>query len=163
EESESGVRCLVIDPKTDFAQLCYYLAFGAQVNDPAFAGDAESGVLGTPQSRFQPVNPEFWAETEVVDLLKGQAGVLDPWVIARHVPAGRLLAESMLRGFLGDEDYQRVRLPVIEGMATVIGRYNSAIRQAVEQGHSARDAEQQVPRPTLWQVVDEVVAAYDHA
>ncbi|MFJ8944115.1 ATP-binding protein [Streptomyces sp. NPDC102395] len=163
EESESGVRCLVIDPKTDFAQLCYYLAFGAQVNDPAFAADAESGVLGTPASRFQPVNPEFWAETEVVDLLKGQAGVLDPWVIARDVPAGRLLAESMLRGFLGDDDYQRVRLPVIEAMATVIGRYNSAIRQAVEQGHTARDAELAVPRPTLWQVVDEVVTAYDHA
>ncbi|MFF3328773.1 ATP-binding protein [Streptomyces sp. NPDC002888] len=163
EESESGVRCLVIDPKTDFAQLCYYLAFGSQVNDPAFAADAESGVLGTPASHFQPVNPEFWAETEVVDLLKGQAGVLDPWVIARDVPAGRLLAESMLRGFLGDEDYQRVRLPVIEAMATVIGRYNSAIRQAVEQGHTARDAELAVPRPTLWQVVDEVVAAYDHA
>lgn len=163
EESESGVRCLVIDPKTDFAQLCYYLGFGAQVNDPDFASDAETGLLGTPASKFQPVNPEFWAETEVVDLLKGQAGVLDPWVIARDVPAGRLLAESMLRGFLGDEDYQRVRLPVIEGMATVIGRYNSAIRQAVEQGYTARDAELAVPRPTLWQVVDEVVAAYDHA
>lgn len=163
EESESGVRCLVIDPKTDFAQLCYYLAFGSQVNDPDFASDAETGLLGTPASKFQPVNPEFWAETEVVDLLKGQAGVLDPWVIARDVPAGRLLAESMLRGFLGDEDYQRVRLPVIEGMASVIGRYNSAIRQAVEQGHTAREAELAVPRPTLWQVVDEVVAAYDHA
>ncbi|MER7957562.1 ATP-binding protein [Streptomyces sp. NPDC096030] len=163
EESESGVRCLVIDPKTDFAQLCYYLGFGAQVNDPEFAGDAERGVLGTPESRFQPVNPEFWAETEVVDLLKGQAGVLDPWVIARDVPSGRLLAESMLRGFLGDEDYQRVRLPVIEAMATVVGWYNSAIRQATEQGLSARDAEAQVPRPTLWNVVDEVVRAYDHA
>ncbi|MEU6315836.1 hypothetical protein ABZ873_33440, partial [Streptomyces sp. NPDC047014] len=32
------------------------------------------------------------------------------------LPSGRLLAESMLRGFLGDEDYQRVRLPVIEAM-----------------------------------------------
>ncbi|MEV5873610.1 ATP-binding protein [Streptomyces sp. NPDC052101] len=163
EESESGVRCLVIDPKTDFAQMCYYLAFGSQVNDPAFAADAESGVLGTAASSFQPVNREFWAETEVVDLLKGQAGVLDPWVIARDVPAGRLLAESMLRGFLGDEDYQRVRLPVIEAMAAVVGRYNSAIRQAVEQGLSARDAELRVPRPTLWQVVDEVVESYDHA
>ncbi|MDX2941202.1 MULTISPECIES: ATP-binding protein [Streptomyces] len=163
EESESGVRCLVIDPKTDFAQLCYYLAFGSQVNDPAFSGDAEAGLLGTPQSRFQPVNPEFWAETEVVDLLKGQAGVLDPWVIARDVPAGRLLAESMLRGFLGDEDYQRVRLPVIEAMATVVGRYNSAMRQAVDQGLTARDADAQVPRPTLWQVVDEVVTAYEQA
>ncbi|MET8010973.1 ATP-binding protein [Streptomyces sp. NPDC005271] len=163
EESESGVRCLVIDPKTDFAQLCYYLAFGSQVNDPAFSADADAGLLGTPQSRFQPVNPEFWAETEVVDLLKGQAGVLDPWVIARDVASGRLLAESMLRGFLGDEDYQRVRLPVIEAMATVVGWYNSAVRQAVERGLSARDAELQVPRPTLWQVVDEVVNAYEQA
>ncbi|MDX2393753.1 ATP-binding protein [Streptomyces sp. DK15] len=163
EESESGVRCLVIDPKTDFAQLCYYLAFGSQVNDPDFAHDADSGLLGTGQSRFRPVNPEFWAETEVVDLLKGQAGVLDPWVVARDVPSGRLLAESMLRGFLGDEDYQRVRLPVIEGMATVVGWYNSAIRQATEQGLTAREAEEKVPRPTLWQVVDEVVKAYDEA
>ncbi|MGX2993625.1 ATP-binding protein [Streptomyces sp. JNUCC 64] len=163
EESESGVRCLVIDPKTDFAQLCYYLGFGAQVNDPDFAADAERGALGTPESRFRPVNPEFWAETEVVDLLKGQAGVLDPWVVARDVPSGRLLAESMLRGFLGDEDYQRVRLPVIEAMATVVGWYNSAIRQATEQGLSARDAELRVPRPTLWQVVDEVVRAHEQA
>ncbi|MFE9257594.1 ATP-binding protein [Streptomyces sp. NPDC006879] len=163
EESESGVRCLVIDPKTDFAQLCYYLGFGSQVNDPAFAHDAETGVLGTAHSRFQPVNPEFWAETEVVDLLKGRAGVLDPWVVARDVPSGRLLAETMLRGFLGDEDYQRVRLPVIEAMATVVGWYNSAIRQATEQGLGAREAEQQVPRPTLWQVVDEVVRAYEQA
>ncbi|MDJ0464305.1 ATP-binding protein [Streptomyces sp. H27-C3] len=163
EESESGVRCLVIDPKTDFAQLCYYLAFGAQVNDPGFSGDAEAGLVGTTQSRFQPVNREFWDETEVVDLLKGRAGVLDPWVVARDVASGRLLAESMLRGFLGDEDYQRVRLPVIEGMATVVGWYNSSIRQAVEQGYSARDAELHVPRPTLWAVVDEVVRAYDSA
>lgn len=163
EESESGVRCLVIDPKTDFAQLCYYLGFGSQVNDPAFAHDAETGILGTGKSSFQPVNPEFWAETEVVDLLKGQAGVLDPWVIARDVPSGRLLAESMLRGFLGDDDYQRVRLPVIEAMATVVGWYNSAIRQAAERGLSAREAELAVPRPTLWQVVDEVVRAYDEA
>lgn len=163
EESEAGVRCLVIDPKTDFAQLCYYLAFGSQVNDPEFPLDAEAGLLGTPQSRFQPVNREFWDETEVVDLLKGQAGVLDPWVVARDVPSGRLLAETMLRGFLGDEDYQRVRLPVIEAMATVVGWYNSAIRQATEQGLSARDAERQVPRPTLWQVVDEVARAYDEA
>ncbi|MCS0635019.1 ATP-binding protein [Streptomyces sp. LP05-1] len=163
EESESGVRCLVIDPKTDFAQLCYYLAFGSQVNDPDFARDAEAGVLGTPESRFQPVNGEFWADTEVVDLLKGQAGVLDPWVIARDVPSGRLLAESMLRGFLGDEDYQRVRLPVIEAMATVVGWYNSALRQATEEGLTPRDAEARTPRPTLWQVVDEVVRAYDRA
>ncbi|WP_368396442.1 ATP-binding protein [Streptomyces sclerotialus] len=163
EESESGVRCLVIDPKTDFAQMCYYLAFGAQVNDPGFTADAEAGILGTPQSRFQPINREFWDETEVVDLLKGQAGVLDPWVIARDVASGRLLAESMLRGFLGDEDYQRVRLPVIEAMATVVGWYNSAVRQAVEQGYNPRDAERQVPRPTLWQVVDEVVRAYERA
>ncbi|MFD8934632.1 ATP-binding protein [Streptomyces sp. NPDC059578] len=163
EESESGVRCLVIDPKTDFAQLCYYLAFGSQVNDPDFAAEAEAGNLGTSASRFRPINPEFWDETEVVDLLKGQAGVLDPWVIARDVPAGRLLAESMLRGFLGDEDYQRVRLPVIEAMATVVSRYNSAIRQAVEHGMDARDAERSTQRPTLWQVVDEVVAAYDTA
>ncbi|MFE6779046.1 ATP-binding protein [Streptomyces sp. NPDC057702] len=163
EESESGVRCLVIDPKTDFAQLCYYLAFGSQVNDANFSADADAGILGTPQSRFQPVNKEFWDDTEVVDLLKGQAGVLDPWVIARDVPAGRLLAESMLRGFLGDEDYQRVRLPVIEAMATVVGQYNSAVRQAVEEGYSGRDAESKVRRPTLWQVVDEVLLAYDRA
>ncbi|MEC4018248.1 ATP-binding protein [Streptomyces sp. H27-D2] len=163
EESESGVRCLVIDPKTDFAQLCYYLGYGAQVNDPDFASDAESGLLDTPESRFRPINREFWDETEVVDLLKGQAGVLDPWVIARDVASGRLLAESMLRGFLGDDDYQRVRLPIIEGMATTVGWYNSAVRRAVEQGLTAREAEQQVPRPTLWQVVDEVVRAYDQA
>ncbi|MBH5336135.1 ATP-binding protein [Streptomyces pactum] len=163
EESESGVRCLVIDPKTDFAQMCYYLAFGAQVNDPGFSADADAGILGTPQSRFQPVNRAFWDDTEVVDLLKGQSGVLDPWVIARDVPSGRLLAESMLRGFLGDEDYQRVRLPVIEAMATVVGRYNSAVRQAVEEGFSGRPADAKVPRPTLWQVVDEVERAYEHA
>ncbi len=44
QASESGVQSVVLDPKTDFAQFCYYLSFGgAQVNHPDFRVEAAAG------------------------------------------------------------------------------------------------------------------------
>ncbi|MGW7319403.1 ATP-binding protein [Streptomyces sp. NPDC054865] len=156
QESEAGTECVAIDPKVDFAQMCYYLAFGAQVNDPAFEQEAAEGTIGTPSSTFQPVNPQFWAETRIIDLLKSRDGVLDPWAITPDVHAGRLVAETMLAGFVGQQMWQRIQVPVTVAMEGVLDRYDARLQEAMSQGASAAQAASVTPRPTAWEVVQNI-------
>lgn len=168
QASESGVQTVVLDPKVDFAQFCYYFAFGPQVNHPQFQDEATRGTLGTPGSRFQPVNPEFWAETEVIDIIASQPGVLDPWQVEESLDAGALLADEMLTMFLGQkvrDKYDDIIVPAID---TVKQRYQFRLDSAVEQARRAERTPDhligeltervaaQVPRPTLWEVVQVV-------
>ncbi|MFI1225951.1 MULTISPECIES: ATP-binding protein [unclassified Streptomyces] len=167
QESEAGTECVAIDPKVDFAQMCYYLAFGAQVNDPEFEREAAEGTIGTAYSKFQPVNAEFWAETRVIDLLKSHDGVLDPWAITPDVHAGRLVAETMFAGFIGQQMWQRVQVPVTVAMETVVDRYDQRLQALMAQGAGAALAAASAPRPTAWEVVqdieDQLAAARDDA
>ncbi|MFJ4741293.1 ATP-binding protein [Streptomyces sp. NPDC088775] len=156
QESESGTECVAIDPKVDFAQMCYYLAFGAQVNDPDFEREAAEGTIGTAYSKFQPVNEEFWAETRVIDLLKSHDGVLDPWSITPDVHAGRLVAETMFAGFIGQQMWQRIQVPVTVAMEAVLDRYDQRLQAAMSQGASATQASETTPRPTAWEVVQNI-------
>ncbi|MGW0604214.1 ATP-binding protein [Streptomyces sp. NPDC002640] len=156
QESESGTECVAIDPKVDFAQMCYYLAFGAQVNDPDFEREAAEGTIGTAYSKFQPVNEEFWAETRVIDLLKSHDGVLDPWSITPDVHAGRLVAETMFAGFIGQQMWQRIQVPVTVAMEAVLDRYDQRLQAAMSQGASAAQAADTTPRPTAWEVVQNI-------
>ncbi|WP_311505280.1 ATP-binding protein [uncultured Corynebacterium sp.] len=80
--SESGTQTIVIDPKNDFEAFVYYLSFGNQVNLPGFTEEAQAGILGGPDSKFRPTNPQFWADTAIVSLGNGAPGALDPWAIA---------------------------------------------------------------------------------
>ncbi|MGW0673166.1 ATP-binding protein [Streptomyces sp. NPDC002746] len=156
QESESGTECVAIDPKVDFAQMSYYLAFGAQVNDPDFEQEAAEGTIGTAYSKFQPVNEKFWAETRVIDLLKSHDGVLDPWSITPDVHAGRLVAETMFAGFIGQQMWQRIQVPVTVAMEAVLDRYDQRLQAAMSQGASAAHASDTTPRPTAWEVVQNI-------
>lgn len=168
QASESGVQSVVLDPKTDFAQFCYYLSFGAQVNHPDFQTEAAAGTLGQPGSRFTPVNPEFWGETEVIDIIASPAGVLDPWQVEGNLESGALLADEMLTMFLGKRVRDRLDDVVVPAIDTVKQRYqlrvDAAVRaylqaQPVDERDRARVAEQvaaSVPMPTLWEVVQVV-------
>lgn len=109
-ESESGVSCTALDLKNDFERYFYYLAFGEQVLEPGFGTDARNGVLGTSRSRFQPVDIEFWRATQIVDLARGQAGLLDPWALCDSFSNGETLARDLvLILFPNEKDADLVR------------------------------------------------------
>lgn len=168
QASESGVQTVVLDPKVDFAQFCHYFSFGPQVNHPAFQDEAARGTLGTPGSQFQPVNPEFWADTEVIDIVASLPGVLDPWQVEDSIEAGALLADEMLTMFLGQKVRDRYDDVVVPAIDTVKQRYqiriDAAVRQALARervpehrlGELTERVAREVPRPTLWEVVQVV-------
>ena len=106
--SESGVRCSVLDPKIDFAGFAYYIAFGPQVLDPGFMTDADQGILGTPASRFQPVNREFWDDTEIIDLARGARGSQDPWRINDTFDDGYSLALDLTDVLFTDQAHRSI-------------------------------------------------------
>ncbi len=95
-KSESGAQVVALDPKNDFERFAYYLAFGAQVTEPGFWDEARRGTLGTDNSNFQPINPEFWDATEIIDLARGGRGLLDPWRVTDTYDEGELLAHNIL-------------------------------------------------------------------
>lgn len=101
--SESGTQCIVIDPKNDFQNFVHFLAFGKQVLDDDFDDEVKAGILGGPDSRFQPVNPRFWAETSVVALSNGGPGMLDPWAIADTYAGGEAAARDVVHLIVRDE------------------------------------------------------------
>lgn len=163
QASESGVQTVVLDPKVDFAQFCYYMAFGPQVNQPGFQIEAANGDLGKPGSRFTPTNPEFWAETEVIDIVASPPGVLDPWQVEDSVEAGALLADEMLTMFLGKGVRDRYDDVIVPAIDTVKQRYQWRVnnrlaefsRQVSEQQFAAmRDKiTAEVKKPSLYEVV----------
>lgn len=137
--SESGTRCAVLDPKVDFAQACLYLAFGPQVNDPDFDAEFTAGTLGKPGSKFTPVNPEFWSDTDIIDVVRSKAGVFDAWVMEKSTQAGRLLATDQFQMFLGP-DWDRFRPYVVQAMAQVIA-----------------ECEAKRTRPSMWKIAQRLI------
>lgn len=115
--SESGVRCSVLDPKIDFAGFAYYIAFGPQVLEPGFDADADAGLLGTPASRFQPVNRAFWDDTEIVDLARGARGSQDPWRITATFDDGYALALDLTDVLFTDAAHRSIVRKALRSMA----------------------------------------------
>jgi hypothetical protein len=127
--SESGVRCSVLDPKIDFAGFAYYIAFGPQVLEPGFMDDADSGILGTPASRFQPVNREFWDDTEIVDLARGARGSQDPWRINDTFDDGYSLALDLTDVLFTDPTHRSIVRKALRSMS-------AAHKEATADGHA---------------------------
>jgi hypothetical protein len=115
--SESGVRCSVLDPKIDFAGFCLYIAFGPQVLEPGFDADADAGILGTPASRFQPVNRQFWDDTEIVDLARGARGSQDPWRITDTFDDGYALALDLTDVLFTDAAHRSIVRKALRALA----------------------------------------------
>lgn len=106
--SESGARCRAIDPKIDFRNFVLYIAFGPQVLHPDFMNEADEGTLGTPGSGFQPVNPQFWEDTEIFDLARGARGIRDPWRITKTFTEGYNLALDLIDALFFDDAHRRI-------------------------------------------------------
>ena len=129
--SESGVRCSVLDPKIDFAGFAYYIAFGPQVLDPGFMADADAGILGTPASRFQPVNREFWDDTEIVDLAHGARGSQDPWRINETFDEGYALALDLTDVLFTDQAHRSIVRKALRSMSAAYKEATAAGRTFV--------------------------------
>lgn len=162
-ESEAGARCVFIDPKIDAARQAYYLAFGSQVLDADFMRHAAEGCLGLADCPFQPINEEYWRETEIVDPLRGRSGNLDPLLTAQTVTEGRMHAQAMLEIFLGEVAWGRVSGYVVEAFSRIVNEYDHAVAayRSSNPGATRIQIEQQVPRPTSWQVLQLVVDEYE--
>ena len=94
--SEGGVQTVVLDPKNDFESFCLYIAFGPQVLDDGFRAEVNAGTAGTPGSRFQPVNRQFWNDTRIVSLTNGNNGSLGAWALTDSYEAGETLARRQV-------------------------------------------------------------------
>jgi hypothetical protein len=70
--------------------------------------DAEQGVLGTPASRFQPVNREFWDDTEIVGLARGARGSQDPWRVNNTFDDGYALALDLTDVLFTDQVHRSI-------------------------------------------------------
>ena len=106
--SESGVRCRALDPKIEFRNFALYIAFGPQVLHPDFMAEADAGTLGAPDSQFQPVLPQFWADTEIFDLARGARGSRDPWLITKTFSEGYHLAVDLTDVLFHDPEHRRI-------------------------------------------------------
>lgn len=138
--SEAGVRTKILDPKVDFAQFFYYMAFGPQVNDPGFEAEAASGILGTAKSKFKPVNQAFWDDTEIIDVIRSAPGAFDPWLVEKDVMAGELLAIDLLNMFLGDEVWDRFQLQALGALGDV-----------------TKECEREGVRPSMYRVAQYII------
>lgn len=121
-ESESGTQCMVLDPKNDFEKFTYYIAFGDQVMHPDFAKEAELGTLGTDESKFRPVNPEFWAETTIVSLARGAAGQLDAWSLTESYAEADELARGQVEVLFKEESDRTI---VEQALAAMKAAYDA--------------------------------------
>lgn len=153
QESEAGTECVALDPKVDFAQFVYYICFGPQVNHPDFRSEAAAGLLGTPESQFTVINQRYWDDTEIIDVMKGKDGTFDPWQITGDLAAGESLAQTMLEEFVGPKDWGECRLPVRHALGAARRDYEARRAEAQKNGTPIED----VPLPTLWNIVDRVI------
>ncbi|WP_458682683.1 ATP-binding protein [Prescottella equi] len=135
-ESESGTQCMVLDPKNDFEKFTLYIAFGQQVMDPAFAAEAEAGILGTDESQFRPVNPEFWADTTIISLARGTAGQMDAWSLCDTYADADELARGQIEVLFDDPQDRKV---VEHGLVAMKEAYEA------QQVGSAQGQDQVVP------------------
>lgn len=107
--SESGVQCVVADPKDDFRAFCYYIAFGSQVNDPRFDDVMRTMSPSDPEFPYTVVNPDFWANTQIVNLWHGAPGMLDPFVLENgNFTEGASLASDIFQMLLPDKGERRI-------------------------------------------------------
>jgi len=162
-ESEAGVRCVFIDPKIDAARMAYYLAFGSQVLNADFMRHAGEGCLGEPGCPFQPINPAYWRETEIIDPLRGRSGNLDPLLTSATVTEGRMHAQAMLEIFLGEQAWNRISGYVVEAFSRVVNDYDRRVAAYRQQHPEASHAEidRMVDRPTTWQALQLVVDEFE--
>ena len=183
QDSESGARTVAIDPKGDIAQFCYYLAFGSQMVHPQIAADANAGILGTPKSQFQPTNPQFWADTSIVDVTKAADGSLDPFNISDDVQLGKERALTALQTLIEPADWEKIRSVVNEALVAAMAPYYriaAATEERIEARYEAMahpdlaalNAEKAnavrglAERPNLWKVrnqIKEMAATYTGA
>lgn len=105
ELSEAGEPCWGLDPKDDIARFVLYRAFGPQVNEPGFEEEFRSGTVGTPESRFQPVDREYWDDSLIIDITRALAGSLDPFVLETSRDAARMLASKVLEQMFSPQEW----------------------------------------------------------
>lgn len=106
--SESGVHCYALDPKIEFRNFTYYLSFGSQVLHPDFLQEADEGLLGTPQSQFQPIDEEFWENSEIIDLARGARGIRDPWLVTKTFNEGYNLALTIVDMLFSEPAHKQI-------------------------------------------------------
>lgn len=107
ELSEAGESCWGLDPKDDIARFILYRAFGPQMHEPGFEDDFRSGIVGTPQSRFQPVDREYWDDSLIIDITRAVAGSLDPFVLERNIDDARMLASKVLEQMFSPQEWNQ--------------------------------------------------------
>lgn len=156
EDSESGVRCIAVDPKGDIAIFCYYLAFGSQIRDPENGGlsaefklDADAGRLGTKESRFQPTDPTFWASTSITDVMTAANGSLDVFVTTDDIEVARTRALAVLQTLLNPNDWEIVRPAIEEALDDLLLAPFYAASQKSNEAVAARLAGQNVDSSTV--------------
>ena len=142
EGSESGQECLALDPKDDIARFILYRSFGAQVLEPGFEEEFRAGTLGTPGSKFQPTDPEYWNDSLITDITQAKDGSLDPFVIEDDVDQARLLASEILDQMLGEKAWNEFETDVTDALDAVV---------------------QEDPEPTLYKVVQFIQRKADAA
>lgn len=160
-ESESGVRTVAIDPKVDFGKFVLYISFGPQVNEPGFDDELDRGILGKPEegSKFTPVNPRFWADSQIIDIARSEDGILEIFQLARTVSEGFLLAQTVFEMFLGRADYGLCRHP----LSVAINNAKRTHDEAVAEARRTNQDPAGVPRPSMWAIVNDVIRQADHA
>lgn len=164
--SESGVQCVVADPKDDFRAFIYYIAFGKQVNDPNFDEVMRHSQPGDKDFPYEVINREFWYNTQIVNLWNGAPGMLDPFVLENgDFTAGASLASDIFQMLLPDRDERKIAERGLADMgrdyeraktagqpfALGLGKVASYIGQDIEHYRAivdGRDADGGKPNPT---------------
>lgn len=105
ELSEAGETCWALDPKDDIARFVLYRSFGPQINDPSFEEEVRTGTVGTPESKFQPIDREYWEDSLLIDITRALAGSLDPFILERSIDAARMLASKVLEQMFSSQEW----------------------------------------------------------
>lgn len=156
-ESEGGSRVIAIDPKVDFGKFCLYIAFGPQVNEPGFEDELAAGILGDPEkhSKFEPVNKEFWDETQIIDIINAREGALEPFYLTDDIEAGFLLAKTIMEMVLTPQQQEAMSLPIGRAIDAARDRYTKEYEQA--QTDAARA---EVRRPSMWELSEHIIQQF---
>lgn len=143
---------VTVNDEALFTQFCYAKAFGEQISDEGFSAAAVDGTVGTDGSPFQPIDRQFWDDTDVVTASRCGDGVADPWrLMGTRSEEGSRLALLMLARLLGQEFRECASL-VISAVEGVCADYDQRCAEAEAAGRSS----EAVPWPTLWMVVQRV-------
>lgn len=131
--SESGAQTVVADPKNDFEAFVHYIAFGDQTMDPEFqaaVGGEGNGLEPLIASgRFTPINQQFWDDTEIVDLLRGEPGSSDPFRLYSSTAQARALSREIFSIYLPKESERELAERALDQM---IEEHESSIKEGGE-------------------------------